>query len=163
MDDRSQVSLAESELPATAWVALTRAFAALEQRLAARPGASTPLAFDLSTLGMLRVEQHGAGIAALLFADAEAHTRWTQPRQSYSPAERAFVRVWRAGADELFSEDVELLGAHGLDPTRHGAAVAVRLSPRGTWEDVEARDVARLVVAMRMASLRVANGGELAA
>jgi hypothetical protein len=151
------VSLVESELDAEAWRRLDAAFGLLEAAVADSLTGVAPLVLSLPDGGVCSIARNGPWPALTLFESMREQLEW----QESGHASR-FVRAWRARADELFGEDVELLESVGLQPEQDGAVVAVGLDG-GVWEDVDATQVDRLVEACRWVALQVQSGGELAA
>jgi hypothetical protein len=151
------VSLVESSLPRDEWRRLAQAFSLLEAAVGDRLSSLSPLVLTLSGSQVMRLVQNGRSMAMMLFESDEAQDAWVESGQA-----TAFVRVWRAQAEDLFPEDVELLEGLGLTPVDDGAVVAVRLA-EGVWEDVDVGDVEGLIDACRWAAVRVHADGELAA
>jgi hypothetical protein len=151
------VSLFESTLPAPHWKRLEGAFSLLEAAIGDELSSLSPLVLAMAGGHVLRVEQNGPAMALMLFDAGEEHDSWESSGHA-----KTFVRAWRASADELFAEDVELLEGLGLAPGRDGAVVAMRLD-QGCWEDVGKKHVSSMIDACRQAALRVRSDGELAA
>ncbi len=150
------VSLAESALSAEHWLRLDAAFALLEAALGASAGGAGSLVVGLPDGCALGVDVGGGSTSVTLFGSLDELRGW----QSRGEARR-FVRAWRAGADELFAEDVELLDNLGLDPRADGAAVAVRLED-GAWEDMRTEDIDRVEKACRWAALQISAEAQAA-
>lgn len=151
------VSLVESELDAEAWRRLDAAFGLLEAAVADSLTGVAPLVLSVPDGGVCSIARNGQWPALTLFESMQEQLEW----QESGHASR-FVRAWRARADELFDEDVELLESVGLQPEQGGAVVAVGLDG-GVWDDVDATQIDRLVEACRWVALQVQSGGELAA
>jgi hypothetical protein len=158
-----EVSLRESSVPGGAWRRLERAFSSLE-RAASRCMLAAPT-LELGDGSVLRVEAAGPSTVATYFESAAAQRTWCELDWSEPGAAGCapgFVRLWRAGAEELFCEDVDWLVDAGVDVFGRGAVVGVRFSDRGLWEDVDARRVEQLVAMCRQAAARLV-AGDLAA
>lgn len=154
------VSPVESGIPVQCWRALSEAYERLEALipvgLHGRTGALYPLALPLADGGVLVVEQGCRSVLVTLLDSREAHQRWQAQRHALhqsastgSPG-RAAARVccWRAGAGEIFDADVEFFAQAGFAPVESGVVLAVRLRADWRWEDLDARALGRLSVAM---------------
>lgn len=153
-----RVSLRESGVARGAWSRLERAFSCVERASWRRLSATKPVV-NFEDGPVLCLHPAGGSLVATLYESTVAHTAsqridWSEPGAIEGAP--GFVRLWRAGVEELFCEDIGWLADAGMDVFGRGAVVGVRFSDQGLWEDLDARRVERLVAMCRQAAAHMA-------